>query len=55
MVRQAIPQLHDIEGLTRMVDRSVKGKYPLNSLSYFVDIISGCFLFVSELKFQVTL
>lgn len=42
LVRWAIPQLHDIDALTRMVDPSLKGKYPLKSLSHFADIISRC-------------
>ncbi|XWS39498.1 hypothetical protein CRYUN_Cryun18bG0059700 [Craigia yunnanensis] len=42
LVRWAIPQLHDIEALTRMVDPSINGEYPAKSLSRFVDIISRC-------------
>ncbi|KAJ8568914.1 hypothetical protein K7X08_032651 [Anisodus acutangulus] len=42
LVRWAILQLHDIDSLTRMVDPSLKGKYPLKSLSHFADIISRC-------------
>ena len=42
LVRWAIPQLHDIEALTSMVDPSLNGRYPAKSLSYFVDIISKC-------------
>ncbi|KAK4368533.1 hypothetical protein RND71_012325 [Anisodus tanguticus] len=38
----AVSQLHDIDSLTRMVDPSLKGKYPLKSLSHFADIISRC-------------
>uniref|UniRef100_K4CKA1 Uncharacterized protein n=1 Tax=Solanum lycopersicum TaxID=4081 RepID=K4CKA1_SOLLC len=34
MVRQAIPQLHDIDVFTRMVDRSLKCKYQLMSISH---------------------
>lgn len=42
LVRWAIPQLHDIEALTSMVDPSLNGQYPAKSLSYFADIISKC-------------
>ncbi|KAF3678524.1 Protein STRUBBELIG-RECEPTOR FAMILY 1 [Capsicum annuum] len=42
LVRWAIPQLHDIDLLTRMVDPSLDGKYPVKSLSHFADIISRC-------------
>ncbi|OMO88987.1 hypothetical protein CCACVL1_08072 [Corchorus capsularis] len=42
LVRWAVPQLHDIEALSRMVDPSLNGDYPAKSLSRFVDIISRC-------------
>ncbi|XVF66877.1 hypothetical protein PTKIN_Ptkin10aG0073700 [Pterospermum kingtungense] len=42
LVRWAIPQLHDIEALSRMVDPSLNGEYPAKSLSRFADIISRC-------------
>lgn len=42
LVRWAIPQLHDIEALSRMVDPSLNGAYPSKSLSRFADIISLC-------------
>nr|GLL34770.1 protein STRUBBELIG-RECEPTOR FAMILY 3-like [Ipomoea trifida] len=42
LVRWAIPQLHDIDALTGMVDPSLNGKYPIKSLSHFADIISRC-------------
>ncbi|KAG5569350.1 hypothetical protein H5410_059116 [Solanum commersonii] len=42
LVRWAIPQLHDIDLLTRMVDPALDGKYPIKSLSHFADIISRC-------------
>ncbi|XP_056158324.1 protein STRUBBELIG-RECEPTOR FAMILY 3-like [Syzygium oleosum] len=42
LVRWAIPQLHDIDALSRMVDPSVKGQYSAKSLSRFADIISRC-------------
>jgi serine/threonine protein kinase len=42
LVRWAIPQLHDIDALAKMVDPSLKGGYPIKSLSRFADIISSC-------------
>ncbi|KAL9257739.1 STRUBBELIG-RECEPTOR FAMILY 3-like protein [Drosera capensis] len=42
LVRWAIPQLHDIEALTGMVDPSLDGEYPTKSLSNYADIISRC-------------
>lgn len=42
LVRWASSQLHDIDALTRMVDLSIAGKYPVKSLSRFADIISRC-------------
>ncbi|KAF6163187.1 hypothetical protein GIB67_025051 [Kingdonia uniflora] len=42
LVRWAIPQLHDIDLLARMVDPSLNGAYPAKSLSRFADIISLC-------------
>nr|POF02789.1 protein strubbelig-receptor family 3 [Quercus suber] len=42
LVRWAVPQLHDIDALARMVDPSLKGAYPKKSLSRFADIISSC-------------
>ncbi|XP_059438124.1 protein STRUBBELIG-RECEPTOR FAMILY 3 isoform X2 [Corylus avellana] len=42
LVRWAIPQLHDIDALAKMVDPSLKGVYPIKSLSRFADIISSC-------------
>ncbi|XP_019172099.1 PREDICTED: protein STRUBBELIG-RECEPTOR FAMILY 3-like [Ipomoea nil] len=42
LVRWAIPQLHDIDALTRMADPSLGGKYSVKSLSHFADIISRC-------------
>ncbi|OMO76510.1 hypothetical protein CCACVL1_15609 [Corchorus capsularis] len=42
LVRWAIPQLHDIDALSRMVDRALNGSYPMKSLSRFADIISRC-------------
>lgn len=42
LARWAIPQLHDIDALSRMVDPAVNGAYPIKSLSRFADIISRC-------------
>lgn len=42
LVRWAIPQLHDIDALSSMVDPSLGGRYPAKSLSHFADIISRC-------------
>ncbi|XP_016436490.2 protein STRUBBELIG-RECEPTOR FAMILY 3-like isoform X1 [Nicotiana tabacum] len=42
LVRWAIPRLHDIDSLSRMVDPSLNGSYPSKSLSRFADIISLC-------------
>ncbi|KAE8664515.1 Protein STRUBBELIG-RECEPTOR FAMILY 1 [Hibiscus syriacus] len=42
LVRWAIPQLHDIDALFRMVDITLNGVYPAKSLSRFADIISRC-------------
>ncbi|KAL3519672.1 hypothetical protein ACH5RR_017821 [Cinchona calisaya] len=42
LVRWAIPRLHDIDALSRMVDPSLNGAYPSKSLSRFADIISLC-------------
>ncbi|RAL41793.1 hypothetical protein DM860_008975 [Cuscuta australis] len=42
LVIWAIPKLHDIDSLTRMLDPSLNGKYPVKSLSHFADIISRC-------------
>lgn len=56
LARWAIPQLHDIDALSRMVDPSLKGKYPVKSLSHFADIISRCvqvfFLFQKNGEFH---
>lgn len=42
LVRWAVHQLHDIDALSRMVDPSLNGEYPVKSLSHFADIISRC-------------
>uniref|UniRef100_A0A7N0ULT0 Protein kinase domain-containing protein n=1 Tax=Kalanchoe fedtschenkoi TaxID=63787 RepID=A0A7N0ULT0_KALFE len=42
LVRWAIPQLHDIDALSRMVDPSLKGEYPAKCLSHFADIVARC-------------
>lgn len=47
LARWAIPRLHDIDALSRMVDPSLKGKYPVKSLSRFADIISRCVQVIS--------
>ncbi|KAI3510373.1 hypothetical protein L1887_17315 [Cichorium endivia] len=42
LVRWAVPRLHDIEALSRMVDPSLDAAYTSKSLSRFADIISLC-------------
>ncbi|GLU23060.1 hypothetical protein SLE2022_390920 [Rubroshorea leprosula] len=42
LVGWAIPRLHDIDALSKMVDASLDGAYPVKSLSRFADIISRC-------------
>lgn len=42
LVRWAVPQLHDIDALSGMVDPCLNGEYPAKSLSRFADIISRC-------------
>ncbi|KAI3988205.1 hypothetical protein MKX01_011994 [Papaver californicum] len=42
LVRWAIPQLHDFDALSKMVDPSLIGAYPAKSLSRYADIISLC-------------
>ncbi|XP_038708155.1 protein STRUBBELIG-RECEPTOR FAMILY 6-like isoform X2 [Tripterygium wilfordii] len=42
LARWAIPQLHDIEALSKMVDPALKGLYPVKSLSRFADVIALC-------------
>ncbi|CAA0829507.1 Protein STRUBBELIG-RECEPTOR FAMILY 7 [Striga hermonthica] len=42
LVRWATPQLHDIDALSKMVDPSLKGLYPVKSLSRFADVIALC-------------
>ncbi|GLT33505.1 hypothetical protein SLA2020_080870 [Shorea laevis] len=42
LVGWAIPKLHDIDALSKMVDPSLNGTYPVKSLSRFADIISRC-------------
>ena len=44
LVRWAVPRLHDIDALSRMVDPSLNGMYPAKSLSRFADIISSCIM-----------
>ncbi|KAI3465714.1 hypothetical protein Pfo_022377 [Paulownia fortunei] len=50
LVRWAIPQLHDIDALSRMLDPALGGKYPVKSLSHFADIISRCVLAEPEFR-----
>ncbi|KAL0320207.1 UNVERIFIED_CONTAM: protein STRUBBELIG-RECEPTOR FAMILY 3, partial [Sesamum radiatum] len=50
LVRWAIPQLHDIDALSRMVDPALGGNYPVKSLSHFADIISRCVLAEPEFR-----
>ncbi|XP_076951622.1 protein STRUBBELIG-RECEPTOR FAMILY 3-like [Bidens hawaiensis] len=42
LVRWAVPRLHDIEALSRMVDPSLDAAYSSKSLSRFADIIYLC-------------
>ncbi|XP_062096421.1 protein STRUBBELIG-RECEPTOR FAMILY 3-like [Humulus lupulus] len=42
LVRWAVPKLHDIDALSRMVDPSLNGAFSMKSLSRFADIISSC-------------
>ncbi|KAK7412293.1 hypothetical protein VNO78_03746 [Psophocarpus tetragonolobus] len=42
LVRWAVPQLHDIDALSKMVDPCLSGAYPMKSLSRFADIVSSC-------------
>lgn len=42
LVRWAMPQLHDIDAISRMVDPLLRGPYSSKSLSRFADIISLC-------------
>ncbi|KAK9936304.1 hypothetical protein M0R45_013152 [Rubus argutus] len=41
LVRWAVPKLHDIDALSRMVDPSLNGAYTMKSLSRLADIISS--------------
>ncbi|XP_038883752.1 protein STRUBBELIG-RECEPTOR FAMILY 3-like isoform X2 [Benincasa hispida] len=50
LVRWAIPRLHDIDALSRMVDPSLNGMYPIKSLSRFTDIISSCIMREPEFR-----
>ncbi|KAL9263445.1 STRUBBELIG-RECEPTOR FAMILY 8-like protein [Drosera capensis] len=42
LVRWAIPQLHDIDALEKMVDPVLNGMYSAKSLSRFADVIALC-------------
>ncbi|KAJ6433400.1 hypothetical protein OIU84_017155 [Salix udensis] len=50
LVTWAMPQLHDIDTLSKMVDPALNGEYSAKSLSNFADIISRCVQ--SEPKFR---
>lgn len=50
LVRWAVPRLHDIDALSRMVDPSLNGMYPVKSLSRFADIISSCIMREPEFR-----
>ena len=51
LAQWAIPRLHDIDALTRMVDPSLHGAYPKKSLSCFADIISRSLQVKFSLRF----
>ncbi|KAK6917053.1 Serine-threonine/tyrosine-protein kinase, catalytic domain [Dillenia turbinata] len=42
LVRWATPLLHDIDALSKMVDPSLKGLYPVKSLSRLADVVALC-------------
>nr|GEV95414.1 protein STRUBBELIG-receptor family 7-like [Tanacetum cinerariifolium] len=42
LVRWATPQLHDMDALAKMVDPTLKGLYPVESLSQFENLIALC-------------
>lgn len=42
LVQWALPQLHDIDALSEMVDPALEGLYPVKSLSRFADVIALC-------------
>ncbi|GAB2268611.1 hypothetical protein Dimus_003566 [Dionaea muscipula] len=42
LVQWAIPQLHDIDALEKMVDPALRGLYPPKSISRFADIVALC-------------
>ncbi|KAJ8761461.1 hypothetical protein K2173_001594 [Erythroxylum novogranatense] len=50
LVRWAIPQLHDIDALCRMVDPSLGGEFPVKSLSRLADIIARCLQWDPEFR-----
>lgn len=54
LVRWAVPQLHDIDALSRMVDPSLKGEYPAKSLSHFADIVARCVQHEPEYRPQMS-
>lgn len=42
LVRWAVPQLHDIDALAKMLDPTIEGAYSRKSVSRFADVISLC-------------
>ncbi|KAK6914613.1 Serine-threonine/tyrosine-protein kinase, catalytic domain [Dillenia turbinata] len=50
LVRWATPQLHDIDALSKMVDPSLKGLYPVKSLSRFADVVALCIQLEPEFR-----
>ncbi|KAH8490462.1 hypothetical protein H0E87_022846 [Populus deltoides] len=54
IVRWAIPQLHDINTLSKMVDPALNGEYSAKSLSNFADIISRCVQSEPEFRPQMS-
>ncbi|KAJ6884978.1 STRUBBELIG-receptor FAMILY 3-like [Populus alba x Populus x berolinensis] len=54
LVRWAIPQLHDIDTLSKMVDPALNGEYSAKSLSNFADIISRCVQSEPEFRPQMS-
>jgi hypothetical protein len=51
LVRWATPQLHDIDALAKMVDPTLKGLYPVKSLSRFADVIALCVQVLFDMSF----
>jgi hypothetical protein len=42
LAKWAVQHLHDIDGLSQMVDPSLRGLYPPKSVSRFADVIALC-------------